>query len=38
LFSLGNQLIIYATIGLVFGAMAAKLLGEKRRGVEAIAT
>jgi hypothetical protein len=31
LFSLGNQLIIYATIGVVFGAMAAKLFGESRR-------
>lgn len=31
LFSLGNQLVIYSTIGLVFGAMAAKLLGDKRR-------
>ncbi len=31
LFSFGNQLVIYATIGLVFGAMAAKLLGEDRR-------
>jgi hypothetical protein len=31
LFSLGNQLIIYATIGLAFGAMAAKLLGESKR-------
>lgn len=31
LFSLGNQLVIYLTIGLVFGAMAAKLLGDKRR-------
>ena len=31
LFSFGNQLVIYATIGLVFGAMAAKLLGDKRR-------
>jgi hypothetical protein len=31
LFSFGNQLVIYATIGLVFGAMAAKLLDEDRR-------
>jgi hypothetical protein len=31
LLSLGNQLVIYATIGLVFGAMATKLLGDKRR-------
>ena len=31
LFSFGNQLVIYATIGLVFGAMAAKLLGDKQR-------
>jgi len=31
LFSLGNQLVIYLTIGLVFGAMATKLLGDKRR-------
>jgi hypothetical protein len=31
LFSFGNQLVIYLTIGLVFGAMAAKLLGDKRR-------
>jgi hypothetical protein len=31
LFSLGNQVVIYATIGLAFGVMAEKLLGEKRR-------
>jgi hypothetical protein len=31
LYSLGNQVVIYATIGLAFGVMAAKLLGEKRR-------
>lgn len=31
LYSFGNQLIIYATIGLAFGAMAAKLLDSKRR-------
>jgi phosphate/sulfate permease len=31
LFSLGTQVVMYATIGLVFGAMAARLLGEKRR-------
>ncbi|MDG5484433.1 CbtA family protein [Mycolicibacterium gadium] len=31
LFSFGNQLVIYLTIGLVFGAMAAKMLGDKRR-------
>lgn len=31
LFSFGNQLVIYATIGLVFGAMVAKLLGDKQQ-------
>jgi hypothetical protein len=31
LFSLGNQVVIYATLGLAFGVMAARLLGEKRR-------
>ena len=31
LFSLGNQIVIYLTIGLAFGAMAAKLLGDARR-------
>jgi hypothetical protein len=31
MYSLGNQVVIYATIGLAFGVMAAKLLGEKRR-------
>ncbi len=31
LFSLGNQIVIYATIGLAFGVMAAKLLGESNR-------
>jgi hypothetical protein len=31
LFPFGNQLVIYLTIGLVFGAMAAKMLGDKRR-------
>jgi len=31
LFSVGNQLIIYATIGLAFGVMAAKLLGDSKR-------
>ena len=31
LFALGNQVVIYATIGLAFGAMAAKLLGENRQ-------
>jgi Probable cobalt transporter subunit (CbtA) len=31
LFSLGTQVVMYATIALVFGAMAARLLGEKRR-------
>lgn len=31
LFSLGNQIVIYATIGLAFGVMAAKLLGESKR-------
>jgi predicted cobalt transporter CbtA len=31
LFSLGTQIVMYATIALVFGAMAARLLGEKRR-------
>lgn len=32
LYSLGTQIVIYTTIALVFGAMAAKLLGESRRG------
>lgn len=31
LFSLGTQVVIYTTIALAFGAMAARLLGEKRR-------
>jgi ABC-type dipeptide/oligopeptide/nickel transport system permease subunit len=31
LFSLGNQVVIYATLGLAFGFMAARLLGEKRQ-------
>ncbi|WP_326544950.1 CbtA family protein [Mycolicibacterium sp. ND9-15] len=31
LFSLGTQLVMYATIALVFGAMVTRLLGEKRR-------
>lgn len=31
LFSLGTQIVMYATIALVFGAMVARLLGEKRR-------
>lgn len=31
LFALGNQVIIYTTIGLAFGAMAAKLFDESRR-------
>ncbi|MEO3758410.1 CbtA family protein [Mycobacterium sp. B14F4] len=31
LFSLGTQVVMWATIALVFGAMAARLLGENRR-------
>ena len=31
LYSLGTQIVMYATIAVVFGAMAAKLLGENRR-------
>lgn len=31
LFSLGTQLVMYATIALVFGAMVSRLLDEKRR-------
>ncbi|MGE2690219.1 CbtA family protein [Mycolicibacterium pulveris] len=31
LYSLGTQIVIYATIALVFGAMAARLLESKRR-------
>ncbi len=31
LLSLGNQVVIYATIGLAFGVMAARLLGERRQ-------
>lgn len=31
LFSLGTQIVMYATIALVFGAMVARLLGERRR-------
>jgi hypothetical protein len=31
LLSVGNQVIIYATIGLVFGAMVAKVLGDTRK-------
>jgi Probable cobalt transporter subunit (CbtA) len=36
LFSLGTQVVMWATIALVFGALAARLLGETRR--ESIAT
>ncbi|MCG7607313.1 MULTISPECIES: CbtA family protein [Mycobacterium] len=35
LFSLGTQVVIWATIGLVFGAMASKLLEGKRESVSA---
>jgi predicted cobalt transporter CbtA len=31
LFSLGTQVVMWATIGLVFAALASRLLGEKRR-------
>ena len=31
LYSLGTQIVMYTTIALVFGAMAARLLGENRR-------
>jgi predicted cobalt transporter CbtA len=31
LFSLGTQVIMWATIGLVFAVLAARLFGEKRR-------
>jgi predicted cobalt transporter CbtA len=31
LYSLGTQVVMWATIGLVFAALAARLLGEKRR-------
>ncbi len=31
LYSLGTQVVLYATIGLVFGAMASRLLGERKR-------
>jgi hypothetical protein len=31
LLSLGNQVVIYATLGLAFGFMATRLLGEKRQ-------
>jgi hypothetical protein len=33
LFSLGTQVVMWATIGLVFAALASRLLGEKRRDV-----
>jgi predicted cobalt transporter CbtA len=33
LFSLGTQVVMWATIGLVFAALAARLFGEKRRDV-----
>ncbi|TMS55924.1 CbtA family protein [Mycobacterium sp. DBP42] len=35
LFSLGTQVVIWATIGLVFGAMASRLLEGKRESVSA---
>lgn len=31
LYSLGTQVVMYATIALVFGAMVSRMLGEKRR-------
>ncbi|MGE0220923.1 CbtA family protein [Mycolicibacterium sp.] len=35
LYSLGTQVVIYATIGLVFAALVSRLLGEQRRAVSA---
>ncbi|MGV9800063.1 CbtA family protein [Mycobacterium sp. NPDC003449] len=35
LYSLGTQVVIWATIGLVFGAMAARLLDSKKQSVAA---
>ena len=35
LYSLGTQVVIWATIGLVFGALASKVLGEKKQSVSA---
>jgi predicted cobalt transporter CbtA len=35
LYSLGTQVVIWATIGLVFGALAAKVLDEKKQSVSA---
>lgn len=35
LYSLGTQVVIYATIALVFGAMAAKLLESRRESLPA---
>lgn len=31
LYSLGTQIVIYATIGLVFGALVSRLLGERKK-------
>ncbi|MGV0744275.1 CbtA family protein [Mycolicibacterium sp. XJ870] len=35
LYSLGTQVVIWATIGLVFGALVSRLLGEKKQTVAA---
>ena len=35
LYSLGTQVIIYATIGLVFAALVSRLLGERKQAVAA---
>jgi hypothetical protein len=35
LYSLGTQVVIYATIGLVFAALVSRLLGEKKQSVTA---
>ena len=35
LYSLGTQVVIYATIGVVFAAMVSRLLGEKKQTVHA---
>jgi predicted cobalt transporter CbtA len=34
LYSLGTQVVMWATIGLVFGAIASRLLEGKRTGVD----
>ena len=35
LYALGTQVVVYATIGLVFGALISRLVGERRQAVRA---